>query len=196
MPRLPRVRWYKRPNWLTLSRMGLALILPFIFQISNAGAIALSCLLLALMGLTDLLDGYFARKYGLASRGGELIDSTADGFARLTVLVLFLDARLIPLWMVLAVFWRDMVSWSLRFMDLAQRRAAVRKRLSGKVNGTAQSAAISLIMLALLWAALAGQPYAAELVWLAMLAGATTALWSGLDLLITHRQTLRSFLRS
>lgn len=196
MSRLPKLRWYKRPNWLTLSRMGLALMLPFMFQIGNAGAIALSCLLLVLMGLTDLLDGHFARKYGLASRGGELIDSTADGFARLTVLVLFLDARLIPLWMVLAVFWRDILSWSLRFMDLAQRRTAVRKRLSGKVNGAAQSAAIGLIMLTLLWAALAGQPHAAGLVWLAMLAGAITALWSGLDLLITHRQTLRSFLRS
>jgi CDP-diacylglycerol---glycerol-3-phosphate 3-phosphatidyltransferase len=192
---MPKLRWYKRPNWLTLSRIGLALVLPFMFQVGNAGAIALSCLLLLLMGLTDLLDGYFARKYRLESRGGELIDSTADGFARLTVLFLFLDARLIPLWMVLAVFWRDIASWSLRFMDLAQNRAEVRKRLSGKVNGAVQSVAIGLIMLVLLWSALAGKPQATGLIWLAMLGGAITAVWSSLDLIFTHHRTLRSFLR-
>lgn len=187
-----------RANWLTLSRVLLALLFPLTFRTGETPALLWSLLLLALMGLSDLLDGRFARRHlartGEAPvRAGELIDSVADGFARLTALLVFLDAGLLPVWMVLLMVWRDLVSWALRFMDLGLGRSEVHKRLSGKVNGAVQSAAVGGVVLVLLLAAGLGREPMAWLVWGLGGLAAATALWSTLDLLYAYRGTLRRF---
>ncbi|WP_027481379.1 CDP-alcohol phosphatidyltransferase family protein [Deinococcus pimensis] len=182
-----------RANWLTLARAVLALLFALSFRLSDVGALAWSLALLALMGLTDVLDGFFARRKGGGTRVGELIDSVADGFARLTALVVFLDARLVPAWMVLLVVWRDLFSWGLRFMDLGQGRDVVHKRLSGKVNGAVQSAAIGGTVVALLVARGLERPEPTPVIWTLMLAGAVTSVWSTVDLARAYGETLRRF---
>ncbi len=77
---------------LSLSRLGLAAL----FLMSSdtwlrAGLIALS-------GLTDVLDGWIARHARLTTRLGALIDPVADrGFAVTAILALLLDGLLTPL---------------------------------------------------------------------------------------------------
>lgn len=188
-------RKLKRPNVLTVLRIVLIVPLCLVFHSQQVGALWASLGLLAVMGLTDLFDGYFARRYNVAHREGELMDSMADGFVRLSVFLLLLADHLIPLWMVLVVMWRDLVSWSLRFMDLARGRDEVHKRISGKINGLIQSLVIGGILIALLWAASGSHPINLGLVQLFMLAAVVTALWSTLDLLYTHKQAVKTFLR-
>ncbi|GGJ19846.1 CDP-alcohol phosphatidyltransferase family protein [Deinococcus roseus] len=188
-------RKLKRPNVLTALRIVLIVPLCLVFHSQQVGALWASLGLLAAMGLTDLFDGYYARKYNVAHREGELMDSMADGFVRLSVFLLLLSDHLIPLWMVLMVMWRDLVSWSLRFMDLARGRDEVHKRISGKINGLIQTVAIGGILIALLWAASVSHPINLLLVQLFMLAAVGTALWSTLDLLFTHKQAVKAFLR-
>ncbi|MBB6097761.1 CDP-diacylglycerol--glycerol-3-phosphate 3-phosphatidyltransferase [Deinobacterium chartae] len=188
-------RWLRRPNRLSALRMLLALPLLAVFQVGDVAPLVASLSLLALMGLTDLLDGWAARRYRLESREGELIDSVADGFVRLTVFVLFLGAGLVPVWMVVIVVWRDLFSYALRFMDLAHGSAEVRKRLSGKVNGAVQSLAIGSMMLVLTLTTASRETVPLDMLHLLMLAGTLTAVWSTLDLLLTHRSTLSRFLK-
>jgi CDP-diacylglycerol--glycerol-3-phosphate 3-phosphatidyltransferase len=61
------------PNILSLSRIGFSVILPFI---AGNPFLFLSVYLLA--GITDVADGYIARKYVWTSRMGALLDSLAD----------------------------------------------------------------------------------------------------------------------
>lgn len=61
------------PNILTLIRIFLSVPLLFI------SPLCLSWLLVYLIcGITDILDGYFARKYNLTSNTGATLDSIAD----------------------------------------------------------------------------------------------------------------------
>ncbi len=182
-----------RANWLTLSRFALGLLFAVCFRVGDTRALIVSLVLLVLMGLSDVLDGYIARRTNSGSRVGELIDSVADGFARFTAFIVFLDARLIPVWMILVIFWRDLISWALRFMDLGEGRDEVHKRLSGKVNGAAQSAAIGVTVLALLWSAVRGSGAPSQLIAGVTLLGTLTAAWSSVDLLFVYRATLRRF---
>jgi len=182
-----------RANWLTLSRVLLALVFAWRFRVDDERALLTSLALLVLMGVSDILDGYLARRKNGGSRAGELIDSVADGFARFTALLVFLDARLLPVWMVLVIFWRDLISWGLRFMDLGQGRDDVHKRVSGKVNGAVQSAAIGITVVLAYLAVAGDRAVPLGVVWWLMLASAGTSVWSTLDLLYTYRRTLRRF---
>ena len=63
------------PNMLTLSR----LLAPFlIIPCSIVGAFPLALSFVALFSITDLLDGYIARKYHLTSEIGKNLDALAD----------------------------------------------------------------------------------------------------------------------
>ena len=66
------------PNAITLLRIG---ILPVLFLIllepGEAMSLAISILFI-LVALTDLLDGYVARRYNIVTRIGKLLDPIAD----------------------------------------------------------------------------------------------------------------------
>lgn len=183
-----------RANWLVALRAGLALLFPFFFRVGDAPGLWWALGLLAVMGLTDVLDGWVARRSGKTSRVGELLDSMADGLARITALIVFVAADVLPLWMVLLLVWRDLISWSLRFMDLGMGQDEVHKRLSGKLNGAAQSLLVGGVVVILLLAATWGTPEPLNLIWWLGLLSAATAAWSTLDLVVTYRQTIRRFL--
>tara|TARA_B100000989_G_scaffold30131_1_gene19249 strand:- start:1888 stop:2424 length:537 start_codon:yes stop_codon:yes gene_type:complete len=70
-------------NLMTLSRIVLAIIIFLLLSIDNYLEVALILFMFA--GLTDYLDGYFARKYSLASQLGEILDPISD-----KILVVFL----------------------------------------------------------------------------------------------------------
>ena len=70
-------------NTLTLSRIFLAAII-FLLLMSPDGYL-FALVLFFLAGITDYLDGYFARKYSVVSQFGEILDPIAD-----KVLILFI----------------------------------------------------------------------------------------------------------
>lgn len=81
-PLYKRMPMFSIPNLLSLSRIPLA----FIF-LSDNPLYRTIALLLAL--LSDILDGYIARKYNLSSKLGTIIDPITDKFFVLFALVMF-----------------------------------------------------------------------------------------------------------
>ena len=69
-------------NFLTFSRMLLA---PIIFTFLIIENYLICILLFFLAGISDYLDGYFARKYNAESLLGEILDPIAD-----KILIVFL----------------------------------------------------------------------------------------------------------
>jgi cardiolipin synthase len=59
-------------------------------------------------GLSDLIDGFIARRFNLISRVGRFLDPTADKVLVISVYVLFLIKGIIPMWFGLLVLCRDM----------------------------------------------------------------------------------------
>jgi cardiolipin synthase (CMP-forming) len=58
-------------------------------------------------GLSDALDGYLAKRYGLASRFGAWLDPAADKFLMLVCFVTLTVIGAVPVWLTAIVIGRD-----------------------------------------------------------------------------------------
>lgn len=75
------------PNILSLVRI---LMIPFIILSFIWGEYVLCVIFIILSGLTDLLDGYIARKYNEITKIGKILDPIADKLTQLALLVILL----------------------------------------------------------------------------------------------------------
>ncbi len=147
-PVLPAAETRLRPSWLprraqlallhslSLSRLVLAVVFLLTSNtLLRAGLIALS-------GLTDVLDGWIARHARLTTRLGALIDPLGDrGFAVTALLALLLDGLLTPVEVCLLLL-RD-VGTALGFLVAriapSLRRVELKARMLGKATTVLQT---------------------------------------------------------
>lgn len=122
------------PNMLTIARMVLVMI--FVVLAANAGkvfypldefgvrqiptpvfTIRLIAYILAIVAaLTDLLDGYLARKWNQVTDFGALMDPLADKVFITATMLMAVDYRLMPAWIVVLVITREFMVTGLRTM--------------------------------------------------------------------------------
>lgn len=94
------------PNVLsTLRLVGVPLFLWLILNEHDGWAL----LVLMLSGVTDYLDGKIARRFGLVSRLGQLLDPLADRLYILTTLLGLGWRDIIPWWLVIALLGREVM---------------------------------------------------------------------------------------
>ena len=67
----------------------------------------LALIILTLSGITDYLDGKIARKFGLVSRVGQLLDPIADRLYIVSTLLCLAWREMIPWWVVIVLFARE-----------------------------------------------------------------------------------------
>lgn len=124
------------PNYLSAFRI---VILPFLGYTISAGWAMEACYLLALAGLSDFLDGWFARRRREESDVGKLMDTVADKVL-LCVAIIFLvaDSRQ-PLnpWLGSLLLAREFLITGLRSM-LASSGIVMGAAMAGKIKMTAQ----------------------------------------------------------
>lgn len=92
------------PNLLTGLRLALT---PVAVWAIGAGHDATAFWAFAAAGASDFLDGFVARRFGLVSRFGALLDPAADKLLMLSCLVVLLAMGATPLWLVIVVVARD-----------------------------------------------------------------------------------------
>ena len=117
------------PNILTVGRMVLVMI--FVVLAANAGkvffpdgsmpdrvlAIRMTAYVLAILaGVTDLLDGFLARKYHLESDFGRLVDPLADKIFVVGTFVMMAEYKLMPGWIIIVVLTREFMVTGLRML--------------------------------------------------------------------------------
>ncbi len=96
------------PNRLTLARIFLTCIFIVLAVEGRPDAwLALACFITA--AVTDFADGYIARKYGMVTAFGKIMDPVADKFLTLAAFFILAFDGLIPLWMVLAIAAREIL---------------------------------------------------------------------------------------
>ena len=94
------------PNLLTLARLALT---PYLFLLMSRHDYRGLLWPFALVGLTDVLDGYLARRWRAASRLGAILDPLADKILLSgTFLVLALTGAIEP-WIAVVVLGRDVL---------------------------------------------------------------------------------------
>lgn len=93
------------PNILTILRI---VMLPFVIWRFMNGDRTGALVLYILLALTDLVDGFIARKFNLITNFGKLMDPLADKLALLTMLVLFCIEGTIAPWVVALVVTKEL----------------------------------------------------------------------------------------
>ncbi|MFY0544200.1 CDP-diacylglycerol--glycerol-3-phosphate 3-phosphatidyltransferase [Brevibacillus sp. H7] len=96
------------PNALTVFRMVLIPLYLYIFFSPFPYHVEIALLVLIVAGITDIVDGYIARKYKLVTTFGTMMDPLADKLMMMAVIAsLFLTER-ISVWAALFFFARDL----------------------------------------------------------------------------------------
>ncbi len=133
------------PNVLTSSRVLLGLVIYWMLA-SDAAGWAWVLVALAILGeITDLADGFLARKLGMSSELGAALDPLCDSLYRLTVFLGFAAAGWIPLWLILPFAFRDIIVSYAR-IAAAGRGVSVGARWSGKFKAVVQGAVQILVL--------------------------------------------------
>ncbi|MBU5677053.1 CDP-diacylglycerol--glycerol-3-phosphate 3-phosphatidyltransferase [Alkaliphilus sp. MSJ-5] len=88
------------PNILTTVRFVLIPLFVGVFFSPLEKSLLYSVIIFILAGITDVLDGYIARKYDAISKWGQAMDPLADKLMQLTVLICFTSKQFIPIWVI------------------------------------------------------------------------------------------------
>lgn len=94
-------------NGLSVARILLAPVLLFLLHHDAGTTSAATLLLLVVAALSDLLDGYVARRYGQVSQLGRILDPIADKLFLGTLGVGLFLWRGFPAWLLVAILVRD-----------------------------------------------------------------------------------------
>lgn len=107
MPAARSRRVLTAPNVITLVR--LACIPVFLWLLFGLGSRAWAAGLLGVLGATDWVDGFVARRYGQVSEVGKILDPVADRLLLLVSVTAILIDGSAPLWFGVAVLVREVL---------------------------------------------------------------------------------------
>ena len=131
------------PDQLTVGRAAsvplVVALYAWNFPHNEAWATALFCVAMA----TDWLDGRIARRRGMTSSLGSLLDPIADKILVIAVLVMLVEKDVAPAWMVAAIVAREFLVSGLRLAAL-ERGVVLAARDLGKLKTWAQAMAAAL----------------------------------------------------
>ena len=162
------------PNLICLAR--IVLVIPIIRSLWQE-QFMLSLLLIIIAGLSDILDGYLAKKNNWRSYLGSVLDPAADKILLVSLFLTLQSMDLIPLWLTLTVITRDlMIVFGLSLYRYFVGVPKPKPTRISKLNTTIQLVFIIFVILA------QGVQFPFEI--LAMVCGSlvfVTSILSGLD---------------
>jgi len=105
----------------------------------------LAAMVVALAGATDLLDGYYARKWNIESLLGKFLDPVADKLFLLVSLVMLMKLGRVDAWLVIVLLSREFLITALRGVA-AGEGLIIAAGQSGKVKLTFQMIGLGFLM--------------------------------------------------
>ena len=158
------MRW-TLPNILTLARIGLTPVIMLLPFISGFWPKIIAFVVWLAAALSDVVDGYYARKYNQVSELGQLLDPIADKLMLFAMLVpifwmtrhptILVDYRIpwwgsLPVWVLLLLVGREVSITAFRFF--AKRRGIIIPAVgAGKLKAVVQNVFIGATILWFAW---------------------------------------------
>ena len=137
------------PNRLTLVRIGLSFLIIFLLLLPGLPAKGAALGVFLAAALTDWWDGRIARRRGLTSDFGALMDPIADKVLVLSAFGAFVRLGVAPLWMVLVIAAREILITGIRLGAL-RKGTVLPAEAAGKWKAALQMAAITITLLFLI----------------------------------------------
>jgi CDP-diacylglycerol--glycerol-3-phosphate 3-phosphatidyltransferase len=174
------------PNALTLSRLAAIPLLMVLLIARFPGHDQIAAAFFIVFSLTDTLDGQLARRRGTVSDFGKFVDPLADKLFVLAVLLVLVQEVLVPAWVVVVIFSRELTITLLRWVGASQGRIIAAAPL-GKTKTVTQMGAVTLLILQRPY------PVLVPVAELAVAAAVVFTVWSGLDYLWRFRYLIGPF---
>lgn len=90
-----------------------------------------------LAAITDILDGYIARKYNMVTDFGKLMDPLADKIFMATAFVMLVDKQCLPGWVAVVILSREFMVTGLRLLA-ANKGQVIAADVTGKIKTLSQ----------------------------------------------------------
>jgi len=94
------------PNILTIVRF---LLIPLILHAIFIGNYLLGFIIFTISGITDVVDGFIARKFNFISNFGKLMDPLADKLTQISILAALVTVDVIPGWILAIVVLKELI---------------------------------------------------------------------------------------
>ena len=107
-------------NILSVSRLIVTAAIFILVLVNQPWAFLIATLLFFLASVTDLLDGYLARRFRVVSSFGVFLDLTADKVFVSAILVALVQIGFVPAWIVVIIIAREFLVTGLRSMAAAK----------------------------------------------------------------------------
>lgn len=138
-------------NKLTLLRIAIVPVLMLLMYLNNFWMRIFALILFILAAITDIYDGYFARKYKTVTTLGIFLDPLADKLLMSAAFITFVGLKelRIPAWMVILIITREFIITGLRTLA-ANQNISIPAKKSGKLKTTSQIVSVITLMLVLI----------------------------------------------
>lgn len=124
------------PNIITLGRI---LLVPIVVWAIASGTMWIAFVLFVVAGISDAVDGFLAKRFGMATELGSYLDPLADKALIVSIYITLGVNGAIPRWLVILVVSRDiMIVGAFMLSWLLESPLKVRPLLVSKLNTVAQ----------------------------------------------------------
>src|SRR5712672_4872783 len=134
------------PNLITLARI---ILVPVVVWAIASNQMLFAFLLFAAAGVSDAVDGFLAKRFGMASELGAYLDPLADKVLIVSIYVSLGITGVIPLWIVILVVSRDiMIVGAIILSWVVDRPVQIRPHFVSKLNTGVQILFAGLVLAA------------------------------------------------
>ncbi|MCW5206636.1 CDP-diacylglycerol--glycerol-3-phosphate 3-phosphatidyltransferase [Desulfobulbus sp. F5] len=166
------------PNLITAARLILTALLAVLLMLEQTKVLAVfCCLLFTIAAVTDLLDGYVARRYGAVSNLGKLIDPLADKLLVATALIMLIPLNRLPAWIALLILSRELLVTGLRGIASSAGIVVAASGL-GKLKSITQYVGLGVLIFPL---GVLPIPFLHQIGMVLVYIALVLTLWSGVD---------------
>jgi len=175
------------PNTLTLFRIATIPVIVILMMYPNRICTWIAALLFSAAAITDYFDGYFARRFGLVSNLGKVMDPVADKLLVSSAFVMLTALGWAPAWMVCIIIGREIAVTGLRNI-IAEKGEDVSASNLGKYKTGFQIAAAIPLLIHYPFFGLNPHAIGTFFLWGALV----FTLWSGIDYFVKFRNLLKT----
>lgn len=137
-----KLRMRDIPNLLTTIRFFLIPVFVYVFFIVGPPQ---ALIVFAVAGITDVVDGYLARKYDAVTDWGKLMDPLADKMMTLMAVVCLVIRRYIPIPVIVILFFKELIMVLGAVFILRKKKIVVMSDKFGKTAAVIFSLAVGLM---------------------------------------------------
>jgi CDP-diacylglycerol--glycerol-3-phosphate 3-phosphatidyltransferase len=167
---------FNLPNTLSFFRIGCIPLLVVLLFFPHKTTSFLAALVFGLASISDLLDGFVARRHQMVTTFGQFLDPLADKLLVSAALIMLIPLGRVPAWMVLVIIGRELAIMGLRSVAGSEGKVITADHL-GKQKMVLQTVAILGLLLHYDYYGVNFHAVGMFFLWLAVI----LTLWSGFN---------------